>query len=122
MKFSWQIFSTIIFLKLVLILLGTYHPCTVHFTHYLGERNESSIFFSPTYPQEIIKIISGLKINKSAGFDEIDNNLLQKTMNYIVDPLVYIFNLSLLSGHIPESMKISKIIPIFKKGEQYINK
>ena len=78
------------------------------FHHYLGERNESSIFFSRTYPQEIIKIISDLKINKSTEFDEIDNNLLQKTMNYIVDPLVYIFNLSLLSGHISESMKISK--------------
>ena len=96
----------------VVFNLARHIPSTYRsFHHYLGER--SSIFFSPTYPQEIIKIISGQKINKSAGFDEIDNNLLQKTMNYIVDPLVYIFNLSLLSGHIPESMKISKIIPIF---------
>ena len=106
------------YFSLVGFNLARHIPSTYRlFHHYLGERNESSIFFSPTYPQEILKIMSGLKINKSAGFDEIDNNLLQKTMNYIVDPLVYIFNLSLLSGHIPESMKISKIIPIFKKGD-----
>ena len=75
MKFSWLIFSTIIFLKLVLTF-ARHIPSTYRsFHHYLGERNESSIFFSPTYPQEIIKIISGLKINKSAGFDKVVNNV-----------------------------------------------
>ena len=37
---------------------------------------------------------------------------------FIVDPLVHIFNLSLLHGEFPDSMKLAKIIPLFKKGDK----
>ena len=31
--------------------------------------------------------------------------------------MVHIFNLSLSNGHFPTSMKIAKVIPLFKKGD-----
>ena len=35
----------------------------------------------------------------------------------IIDPLEYIFNLSLYTGKVPTKMKTAKVIPVFKKGK-----
>jgi len=35
----------------------------------------------------------------------------------IIDPLSYIFNLSLSTGKVPNKMKLAKVIPVFKKGQ-----
>ena len=35
----------------------------------------------------------------------------------IIDPLEYIFNISLNSGKVPTKMKTAKISPVFKKGK-----
>jgi len=34
-----------------------------------------------------------------------------------VEPLVYLYNLSLERGAVPDNLKIAKVIPLFKKGE-----
>ena len=38
--------------------------------------------------------------------------------NLIIDPLTYIFNLSLTNGQVPSRMKIAKVIQVFKKGDK----
>jgi len=35
----------------------------------------------------------------------------------IIDPLEYIFNISLHAGKVPTKMKTAKIIPVFRKGK-----
>ena len=35
-----------------------------------------------------------------------------------MDPLTHIINMSLSTGIVPNDLKIAKVIPIFKKGEQ----
>ena len=40
--------------------------------------------------------------------------LIKKLIPYIVVPLKHIFNLSLLNGVVPDSMKIARVIPLFK--------
>ena len=92
-------------------------PATNSFSDYLGPPNQNSIFFAPTYNQEVIDIVSGLKNKKSPGFDEINNFILKSVINSIVAPLVHIFNLSLETGTVPNQMKIAKVIPLFKKGD-----
>ena len=87
------------------------------FHEYLKNPNDSSIFFTPTNSFEIINIVNNLKTHKSPGFDGINNFLLKSVINQVVDPLVYIVNLSLLSGQVPNDMKLAKVIPIFKKGD-----
>ena len=39
-------------------------------------------------------------------------------LHHISQPLVYIFNLSLQSGLCPDSMKIAKVSPVYKKGSK----
>ena len=51
-------------------------------------------------------------------YDGITNVLLKKIIHVIVFPLTHIFNLSLTTGTVPNKMKIAKVIPIFKKGDQ----
>jgi len=36
----------------------------------------------------------------------------------VIEPLAYIFNLSFSSGQLPHSLKITKVIPLHKKGDK----
>jgi len=45
--------------------------------------------------------------------------LIKDVMTFVVKPLTYIFNLSLQIGIFPDSMKIAKVIPIFKNGDTH---
>ena len=92
-------------------------PSEKNCSDFLGKSNPNSIFFTPTTRYEIIDIVSTLKNNKSAGHDEINNYILKGVILSIADPLEYIFNESLLTGQVPEQMKIAKVIPLFKKGD-----
>ena len=42
--------------------------------------------------------------------------LIKNVIPYIVVPLKHIFNLSLMNGVFPDSMKIARVIPLFKSG------
>jgi len=55
---------------------------------------------------------------KSPGPDNIGPRLLIEIATGTVGPLLYLFNLSLpITGLVPDSLKIAKVIPVFKKGD-----
>ena len=56
-----------------------------------------------------------LKITKSSGPDKIRVRLLKENANLLSEPLYYIFNLSLISGVVPEKFKLAEVVPIYKK-------
>ncbi|XP_065663014.1 uncharacterized protein LOC136085618 [Hydra vulgaris] len=61
-----------------------------------------------------------LKNNKSAGFDKINVNVV-KSVYHIIEPLLFhIFNLSFKTGIVPEKLKIARITPVFKSGDDSI--
>ena len=66
------------------------------------------------------KFINELKINKSPGADNIGPKLVKATAHVIIDPLVHIYNRSILAGKVPDKMKIAKVIPVFKQGQKDI--
>ena len=90
---------------------------STHFTDYLSMPCENSLFLSPTNSNEIINIVRSLKSSKSSGYDEISVSLLKQIIYHIDSPLTYIFNLSLSTGQCPNSLKLAKIIPIYKKDD-----
>ena len=69
---------------------------------------------------EIIKIVSSFNENKSTGADNIGPKLVKLVINEIVEPLRYIYNLSFSTGIVPSNLKISKVIPVYKKGEKIV--
>ena len=69
---------------------------------------------------EIKNIMSSFNINKGSGPNSIDTHILQLLKEEISGPLSEIFNLSFSTGLHPDLFKISKTIPIFKKGSRLL--
>ena len=57
-----------------------------------------------------------MKSSSSTGHDEISTKFIKLSLPILAPALVDIFNLSISSGIYPDSLKIAKVSPIFKKG------
>ena len=58
-----------------------------------------------------------LKINKSTGHDAISYNVVSKSFGELCAPLKHIFDLSFENGIFPDSLKIAKVTPVYKSGD-----
>ena len=58
-----------------------------------------------------------LKMNKSAGADEISFNVIKNCFGELSDILRYIFDLSLQTGTFLDPLKIAKVTPVSKTGD-----
>jgi hypothetical protein len=76
----------------------------------------SSVFLTPTTPDEIITITKNLAPKTSCGFDNIPLKLVKQIIIHIATPLSVIFNKCLEQGSFPDLLKIARITPIFKNG------
>jgi len=79
----------------------------VSFKSFLLQPTRDSMFCSPVINNEISKSLIDLTIKKSPGPDNIGPKLLKEIATEIVEPLLYLFNLSLLTGLVPDSLKIA---------------
>ena len=90
------------------------------FTSYL-KKNITSVFeFSFVEEDATAKIIKSLKNKPSAGHDGISLKFLKSIAPSIINPLTLIINQSLTTGIFPTSLKIAKVIPLFKKDSHEI--
>ena len=87
-----------------------------HFTSFLKHPNLNSIFLSPVTPEEVQKIIHSMPLSKSSGPNSIPIKILKLVCKEISYPLTELVNLSFSTGQFPSALKLSKVIPIFKKG------
>ena len=65
----------------------------VHFTNFLPEPFDKSLFLNPTNPNEIINITKSLNSSKAQSHDKISTSLLKQIIYFIATPLAHIFNL-----------------------------
>jgi hypothetical protein len=80
-------------------------------------RNANSFVLEQTSPDEVVKVCLSLKAKASCGIDGVSTKLLQHVINEIAGPLSHIFNLSFLYGIFPASLKVARVVPIFKGGD-----
>ena len=66
------------------------------------------------------KTINDLSLKNSCGYDSISSKLLKCISEFLEEPLRLIINHSLCSGIFPDMLKIAKVIPLFKKGDQHL--
>ena len=87
-------------------------------TKYLTKRLHQSLFLTPTTSFEVFNLISGLKNTKSTGKDDVSAYFLKVAAKVIAAPLAQLFNYTFLLGIFPASLKIAKIILIYKSGDK----
>nr|CAI5865274.1 unnamed protein product [Callosobruchus analis] len=82
-------------------------------------RNSNTMFLFPFDENEFLLLMTNkLKHKNSCGSDEIPSFLVKRCINEICAPLVYIVNLSFFEAIFPEKLKINKVVPILKKGDE----
>ena len=77
-----------------------------------------TLFFNRVTEIEITNLIATLKINNSVGSDGISSKILKKAAPIITSYLETAFNKCIAECVFPRSLKIAKIIPIFKAGDR----
>ena len=87
---------------------------------FLATRLTENFVFKEIEETEIVTIISSLCKSKSSGPNSIPTFLLHLLKNEIATPLNNIFNLSFRLGVHPDILKVSKTIPIYKKGSRLL--
>ncbi len=90
------------------------------FSDFLPRAHDRSMFLDPITTEDIISITSKLKPKTSRCHDGISTKLAKASIQAIAIPLTHIINQSLTTGVVPHDMKIARVIPIFKSGNQYL--
>lgn len=85
---------------------------------YIQVNMNKSLFLKPVDELELTTLCGKLKSKMSHGHDNISTKIMKYVIMEIVQPLTYIFNLSLSTGVVPKEMKIAKIVPIHKSGDR----
>ena len=95
-------------------------PANKSYKDYLHQTITSTFSFSTVESEHVTKIIKCLKSKSSFGHDGLSTILLKSISDKIVLILTKIINQSLCTGIFPNSLKIAKINPIFKKENPHI--
>ena len=95
-------------------------PDGLNYKQYLKGTISSRFNFELVKNDEILKIIKKLKPKTSCGYDDISSKLLKMISPSICPILTVIINQSLTTGIFPEKLKIAKVIPLYKKGNEHL--
>ena len=95
-------------------------PHDKNFMNYLSNPVNTRFKFVEVSALEIEKLIDNFAPKTSAGHDKLSMKLLKVLKNVITQPLTVIINQMLNTGIFPEHLKIARVIPIFKKGDESI--
>ena len=85
-----------------------------HFSGYLKEECESTIFLKPTSKEETGNIIPSLNSDETSGSNSIEPyRIFFLLKNEISMQLADLFELSSLAGIFPLVLKTAKVVPVF---------
>ena len=83
---------------------------------YLENKLMESIFLAPVTSLEIGCIIKNLR-ESAPGHDEVTASILQLSLPFITDPLVFILNMFMSQGLFPAELKIANVLPLYKADD-----
>ena len=69
-------------------------------------------------PDDVQKILSKLKVDKSPGIDKMHPRFLKEVATELSVPLTVLFNQSIMTGKLPKEWKSAQITAIYKKGQK----
>ncbi|KAL5261473.1 hypothetical protein ACHWQZ_G007251 [Mnemiopsis leidyi] len=83
------------------------------FEEFLMPSNKNSIFLNDCSTTELLDIIKELDNNKSS---DIPIRVIKKSAHVFCPHLSLYFNRYMTTGHFPDTLKVGKVTPVFKKG------
>ena len=86
-------------------LQGKIHNSGQDIRHYLGKRNDNTMFIFQSDPTEVTHILSSINVNKAVGPHSIPSDIMKLLNLIIADPISKIINLSFMTGIYLESLK-----------------
>ena len=92
----------------------------VSYKQYLTNPTDARFQFEEVSVDTTMQLISKLKSKDTKGHDLISNNLLKAIKHEIVKPLTFIINQSLKTGTFPDRLKVARVRPLFKKGDNQL--
>ena len=78
---------------------------------------EHSIVFTDISYTEVTQGISTLK-NSTGGWDELPTFVAKEYVNGYIEPLTYLINTPFTESVFPIELKLARVVPIFKIGNQ----
>lgn len=91
--------------------------CATKSSHdHLNQQNVESSYLSLVNVNGFLKVAHGcLNPRKAADYNGLRPDIVRRVLHYIVEPLTYIFYISLSRGAFPDRLKVATVIPVFKK-------
>ena len=85
---------------------------------YLGQKTNTVFKFTVVNEECIDKIIKKLKSKSSTSYDNISNKLIKHARTILVKPLTLLANQIIHTGEFPRQLKIARVKPLYKKGDE----
>ena len=85
---------------------------------YLIKRTNTVFNFTEVSEECIASIVKNMKSKSSTGYDNISNKLIKSAKDVLIKPLTLLMNQIIHTGEFPKHLKIAKVKPLFKKGNQ----
>ena len=63
--------------------------------------------------------ITSVSTSRSSGYDGLSSYAVKQAGNALATPLFILINKSFVTGHFPDSLKLGKVVPIFKTGSKH---
>jgi hypothetical protein len=87
---------------------------------FLGERliDQNSFAWQRVSAEDVIKAVLKFSNSKAMDFYWLSNYIIKNTIEFISKPLAFVLNHCMNEGYFAPSLKVSKVTPIFKKGDK----
>jgi hypothetical protein len=93
-------------------------PSSPSYKYYLTHPNTNSFSFFPTTSSEIYNFLSELDNSSTQGHDSLSASVIKPIAHIIASPLSVIINHSFSNALFPDTLKIAKVIPLYKSGSK----
>lgn len=80
-------------------------------------RVNSKFMLRPVTKFEVLRQVSGLRGGSAPGHDNVSVDILKQNFLFLDQPLLYLINLSLMTGVFPNHFKLAKVFPLHKSDD-----
>ncbi|XP_039285350.1 uncharacterized protein LOC120351580 [Nilaparvata lugens] len=83
-----------------------------------NQTRQENLIFKEVSQETILNIVKNLKSSDSLDIYGLSSNMLKNIIHCLAFPLTYCINRCLIEGVFPRVLKLSRVVPIYKKGDK----